>query len=197
MSDTALDLAGRRLASASCQRDLRARIGWICHALRIAAVLWITWNLAFAIFNWSDKARLLQNYQREFSAVDLDMSAARYAAAFAVVMVSLAVGAVVVVCIWRLAGTYLAGRVFTLDAALWLRRTGLAGISAVIVSVLMRIVMASILVGQFLPISPSYGYYIYLLPQDLLHAIFAVFVFALAHIFKAAAEMAEDQAQIV
>jgi hypothetical protein len=27
--------------------------------------------------------------------------------------------------------------------------------------------------------------------------IFAVFVFALAHIFKAAAEMAEDQAQIV
>jgi len=52
-------------------------------------------------------------------------------------------------------GTYLAGRVFTRDAAY------------------------------------------YLLPQDLLHAIFAVFVFALAHIFKAAAEMAEDQAQIV
>ena len=196
MSDTALHLAGRRLASASCQRDLRARIGWICHALRIAAVLWITWELAFIIFNWSDKARLLQNYQRLFS-VDLDVSAARYAAAFAAIMVSLAVGAVVVVCIWRLAGTYLAGRVFTLDAALWLRRTGLAGISAVIVSVLMRIVMASILVGQFVPISPSYGYYIYLLPQDLLHAIFAVFVFALAHIFKAAAEMAEDQAQIV
>jgi len=158
-------------------------------------VLWITWNLAFAIFNWSDKARLLQNYQREFSAVDLDMSAARYAAAFAAIMVSLAVGAVVVVCIWRLAGTYLAGRVFTLDAALWLRRTGLAGISAVIVSVLVRVVIASILVGQFVPIS-SRGYY-YLLPQDLLHAIFAVFVFALAHIFKAAAEMAEDQAQIV
>ena len=94
-------------------------------------------------------------------------------------------------------GTYLAGRVFTRDAALWLRRTGLAGISAVIVSVLVRVVIASILVGQFVPISPSYGYYIYLLPQDLLHAIFAVFVFALAHIFKAAAEMAEDQAQIV
>ena len=92
-------------------------------------------------------------------------------------------------------GTYLAGRVFTRDAALWLRRTGLAGISAVIVSVLVRVVIASILVGRLVPISPR-GYY-YLLPQDLLHAIFAVFVFALAHIFKAAAEMAEDQAQIV
>ena len=195
MSDTALHLAGRRLASASCQRDLRARIGWICHALRIAAVLWITWNLAFVVYYWSDKAQILQNYGLAFSADLGDVSAARYAAAFAAVMVSIAVGAVVVVCIWRLAGTYLAGRVFTLDAALWLRRTGLAGISAVIVSVLVRVVVASILVGRFVPISAR-GYY-YLLPQDLLHAIFAVFVFALAHIFKAAAEMAEDQAQIV
>ena len=110
-------------------------------------------------------------------------------------MVGLAVAAVVVVCIWRLAGTYLEGRIFTVDAALWLRRTGLAGISAVIVSVFMRIVTASILVGWFVPISPR-GYY-YLLPQDLLHMIFAVFVFALAHIFKAAAEMAQEQAQIV
>jgi hypothetical protein len=59
----------------------------------------------------------------------------------------------------------------------------------------MRVVIASILVGQFVPISPR-GYY-YLLPQDLLNVIFAVFVFALAHIFKAAAEMAQDQAEII
>src|SRR5262249_5295315 len=90
MSDTALHLADPRLASASCQRNLRTRIGWICHALRIAAVLWITWNLALVIFYWSDKARILQNYGRLFS-VDLgDVSPARYAAAFAPVMVSLA-----------------------------------------------------------------------------------------------------------
>jgi hypothetical protein len=195
MSDTALHCGDPRLAFASSQRDLSHRIGWICHALRIAAVLWITWELAFVIFRWSDKAQLLQNYQFLFSADLGDVSAARYAAAFAALMVSLAVGAVVVVCIWRLAGTYLAGHVFTIDAALWLRRTGLAGISAVIVSVLMRVVIASILVGQFVPISPR-GYY-YLLPQDLLHAIFAVFVFALAHIFKVAAEMAQDQAEII
>ena len=195
MSDTALHLADPRLASASYRRDLRARIGWICHALRIAAILWITWLLGFVVYYWSDKAQMLKNYERIFS-VDLgDVSAARYAAAFAAVMVSLAAGAIVVVCIWRLATTYLAGRVFTVDAALWLRRTGFAAISATIVDVLMRVVAASILVGQFVPISPR-GYY-YLLPQDLLHMIFAVFVFALAHIFKAAAEMAQEQAQIV
>jgi hypothetical protein len=195
MSDAAIHHGDPSLGFASGQTDLRARIGWICHALRIAAVLWITWSLTFVVYYWSDKAQVLRNYGQLFSADLGDVSAARYAAAFSAVMVGLAVGAVVVVCIWRLAGTYLEGRIFTVDAALWLRRTGLAGISAVIVSVLMRIVTASILVGRFVPISPR-GYY-YLLPQDLLHMIFAVFVFALAHIFKAAAEMAEDQAQIV
>jgi hypothetical protein len=195
MSDAAIHHSDPSLGFASGQTDLRARIGWICHALRIAAVLWITWSLTFVVYYWSDKAQVLRNYGQLFSADLGDVSAARYAAAFSAVMVGLAVGAVVVVCIWRLAGTYLEGRIFTVDAALWLRRTGLAGISAVIVSVLMRIVTASILVGRFVPISPR-GYY-YLLPQDLLHMIFAVFVFALAHIFKAAAEMAEDQAQIV
>ena len=195
MSDAAIHHGDPSLGFASGQTDLRARIGWICHALRIAAVLWITWSLTFVVYYWSDKAQVLRNYGQLFSADLSDVSAARYAAAFSAVMVGLAVAAVVVVCIWRLAGTYLEGRIFTVDAALWLRRTGLAGISAVIVSVLMRILTASILVGRFVPISPR-GYY-YLLPQDLLHMIFAVFVFALAHIFKAAAEMAQDQAQIV
>ena len=102
MSDAAIHNGDPSLGFASRQSDRRARIGWICHALRIAAVLWITWNLALVIFYWSDKAQILQNYGRLFS-VDLgDVSAARYAAAFAAVMVSLAVGAVVVVCIWRL-----------------------------------------------------------------------------------------------
>src|SRR5262249_51563161 len=195
MADTAIDRNDPRFAAASGQPDLRGRIGWICHALRIAAVLWIVWNLAFVIYYWSEKTQILENYGRLFSADLGDVSAARYAAAFAAVMISLAVAAVVVVCIWRLFGTYLAGRIFTVDAALCLRRTGLAGMSAVIVDVLIRVVVASILVGRFVPISPR-GYY-YLLPQDLLHTIFAVFVFALAYIFKAAAEMADDQAQIV
>jgi len=195
MSDTAIHHGAPLPAATSGDPSLPERIAWTCHALRIAGVLWITWLVVFVVYYWSDKAQILKNYGQLFS-LDLgDVSAARYAAAFAAVMVSLLVGGAVVVCIWRLAGTYLAGRVFTVDAALWLRRTGLAGISAVIVSVLMRVVTASILVGQFLPISPR-GYY-YLLPQDLLHVIFTGFLFALAHIFKAAAEMAEDQAQIV
>ena len=196
MSDTAIDRRDPRFASAAGQPDLRARIGWICHALRIAALLWIAWVLVVSVIYWSDKTQILKTYGMLFAVNLSDVSAARYAAAFVAVMISVAAAVAVAVCIWRLAGTYLSGRVFTVDAALWLRRTGLAGITSVVVTVLARAVAASILVGQFVPI-PASGYYYYALPQDLLHAIFAVFVFALAYVFKAAAEMAEDQAQIV
>ena len=173
---------------------LRARIAWICQALRLAAVIWVVWDLVFVVLHWSDKAAVLQSYERVFSST-LTVSTARYAVAFAVVMVSMAVIFVIAFCIWRLAGTYLAGRVFTVDAALWLRRGGIAGLAGIIISVIARVVVASILTGRWVPMSPL-GFF-YILPQDVLHLTFVIFVLALAHIFKAAAEMADDQAQIV
>ena len=173
---------------------LRARIAWICQALRLAAVIWVVWELVFVVIHWSDKAAVVQNYERVFSTT-LTVSTARYAVAFGAVMVSMAVVFVIAFCLWRLAGTYLAGRVFTVDAALWLRRTAIAGLAGVIVSVIARIVVASILTDRWVPMSPL-GFF-YIVPQDVLHLIFVIFVLALAHIFKAAAEMADDQAQIV
>ena len=35
---------------------LRARIAWICQALRLAAVIWIVWEFVFVVIHWSDKA---------------------------------------------------------------------------------------------------------------------------------------------
>jgi hypothetical protein len=182
-------------AAAPGPSDLRARIGWICHALRIAAVLWIGWAVAILLIVWSDKSRVTQGWGQLFSRDLSGVSNARYAAAFAIAVVSVAVAAVVAACLWRLSSTYLAGRVFTVDAALWLRRTGTAGFAAIAVDVSARIAVASILTAQFLPTSTR-GFF-YLMPQDVLHLIFALFVFALAYIFKAAAELADDHAQIV
>jgi len=194
MSEAVIHAETPPLATLALRADLRARIGWICHALRIAAVLWIGWAVVSTLVSWSDKARILEAYGFWFSADFTGVSDARYAAAVVAVLLSLAAGVPVVICIWRLAGTYLAGRVFTVDAALWLRRAGIAGVAAIVVSVLARAVIASIIAGQPVLIPPRGSF---VLPQDLLHLIFAVFVLALAHIFKAAAEMAEDHAQIV
>ena len=182
------------LPTFATRSDLRARIGWICHGLRIAAVVWIGWVLVMELVYWSNKAAILKAYGQWMS-LDLgDVSNVRYATTFALVLVAWAAGLAVVVCIWRLVDTYLAGRVFTVDAAVWLRRIGIAGIVAVVIDVAVRFLVAVILTGQLVPV-PSRG--LFVLPQDLLHLIFAVFVLAFAHIFKAAAEMAEDHAQIV
>jgi hypothetical protein len=194
MSDAVFHVETPPLATSPLRAGLRARIGWICHALRIAAVLWIGWMVMWTLVSWSDKARILESYGFWFSADFTHVSDARYAAAFVVVLLSLAASVPVVICIWRLVGTYLAGRVFTVDAALWLRRTGIAGVAAILISIPARAVVASIIAGQPVLFPPRGSF---VLPQDLLHLIFAVFVLALAHIFKAAAEMADDHAQIV
>jgi hypothetical protein len=193
MSEAASHRAPPFIAT-SLRATLRARIAWICQALRIAAVVWLIWELVFVVIHWSDKVQILQNYERLF-ATNLVVSTPRYAVAFAVVMLSIAAAVPIAFCIWRLAGTYLAGHVFTVDAALWLRRTGIAGLAGLAVSVVARVAVASILTGQWVPMSPL-GFY-YILPMDVLHLTFGIFVLALAHIFKAAAEMADDQAQIV
>jgi Protein of unknown function (DUF2975) len=185
---------GSRLMGSAARPDLRGRIGWICHGVRFAALLWIAWILVVVVITWSDRAPVLQAYGQWLGMDLTGVSASRYATAFGLVLADLAVAAAVAFCIWRLFGTYLSGRVFTIDAALWLRRTGAAAIAAVIIDVLLRFLIMSLLAGQFIFV-PARGFL--LLPQDLLHLIFGLFLLALAHIFKAAAEMAEDHAQIV
>jgi len=190
MSEAVAHLETPPLASST----LRARIAWICHALRIGAVVWIGWGVVWTLVSWSDKTRTLKSYGFWFSADFTGLSDARYAAAVVAVIFSLAATVPVVICIWRLAGTYLAGRVFSVDAALWLRRTGIAALAAIVVNIIARVVVANIIAGYPILIPPRGSFVV---PQDLLHLIFAVFVLALAHIFKAAAEMADDHAQIV
>ena len=190
MSEAVAHLETPPLASST----LRARIAWICHALRIGAVVWIGWGVVWTLVSWSDKTRTLKSYGFWFSADFTGVSDARYTAAVVVVLLSLSAGVPVVICIWRLAGTYLAGRVFSVDAALWLRRTGIAALAAIVVNIIARVVVANIIAGYPILIPPRGSFVV---PQDLLHLIFAVFVLALAHIFKAAAEMADDHAQIV
>src|SRR5262249_46182194 len=128
--------------------NLRARIGWICHGIRIAAAAWLGWMVVMTLISWSDKAAILEAYGHWFSADFSMVSNARYAVAFGVVLVTLLTAVPVAVCIWQLAGTYLAGRVFTVDAAVWLRRAGIFGVAAIIFSILARAVVASIIAGQ-------------------------------------------------
>jgi hypothetical protein len=183
-----------RLGASPVRADLRGRIGWICQAIRIAALVWIAWIVVVMIMFWSDRATMLANYGR-FLGLDLSaVSPVRYAFGFAFALIDCVVVAGVAFCLWQLATTYLAGRVFTVDAALWLRRTGLGAMAAVIVDVICRVAISGIFTGR-LVLGPAQG--LFITPEDLLYLIVALFLFSLAYVFKAAAELADDHAQIV
>ncbi|MGO9005031.1 MAG: DUF2975 domain-containing protein [Beijerinckiaceae bacterium] len=176
------------------QSKLRRKIGWLCHAIRILAVAWIAWVLVTIIQSWGDRAHVINLYGRFFHADLSDMSQSQYLGAFALLLLVWSIAATMVAALWRLFGTYLAGRIFTIESAVWLRRVGVLGALAVILDILARPALSMILTSH---IETGHWGALFVMPQDVLNIIFAAFVFSLAYIFKAAAELADDHSQIV
>lgn len=173
---------------------LLRKIGWLCHAIRILAAIWVLWAGVLLVQQWADRAHVADLYGRFFHADLGAMSQVQYLGAAGLVFVDWAVAALMVAALWRLFRAYLAGHVFTVDAAVWLRRVGSLGLLATAIDILTRPLVALIFLGH---LDTGHWGAFFLAPRDMLHVIFAVFVLSLAHIFKAAAELADDHAQIV
>jgi hypothetical protein len=106
---------------------LPARIAWLCHLTRAAAVGWAVWVLIAAVWTWSDPAKIASILGHYLNADLGVISPSEFAWACGVNIAAWIADAAVAYCIWRLFGTYLGGRIFTGDAALWLQRLGVAG----------------------------------------------------------------------
>jgi len=184
----------------AAQSALRARIGWVCHLLRIAAVLWSGWVLLSMILSWylSDYVKLMENFG---SALGTDLSGfsnAQVHVFFAGWLCLWPTSAAVAYCVWRLSETFLRERIFTVDAAVWMRRIGIAGLVSVLTSIVWRRVALFILTGHaHVPVTTLLLSSQPVTPPDLLAALFSLFPIALGHIFKTAAEIAADHARIV
>jgi len=179
------------------QVALRARIGWLCHLIRIAALANALWILASIAWYWSDSAAILQAYSRLLKADVSGVSTVQYAIALAGNLGFWSLQAAVSYCIWRQFGTYLQGRIFTVAAATWMHRVGVAGLGALLFGLVWRHLIIIILAFHVpLPMStllagPWAGTF------DLLQAVFCLTVIGLAQIYNAAAEMVDDHAQII
>jgi hypothetical protein len=176
---------------------LRAQIGWLCHLIRAAAAARAIWLLVVLAWYWSDSAAIVQGFGR-FLKVDLSgISTAQYALAVAGNLAAWALQAAISFCIWCQFGTYLRGRIFTADAALWMRRVGIAGLAALLFGLVWRHLIVVVMAFHLhLPLrtllaAPWAG------PFDVLQALFCFAVIALAWIYEAAAQMADENAQIV
>jgi len=174
---------------------LRARIGRLCEIVRWGAVAYAAWVFYGVASYWSDPPRVARHWSAWLH-VDLPAPLPWQQAAGFLVHFTLWL-AVAAAChaVWRLFSSYLRGAVFTPDAALWLRRVGVFGLIAQAGDMVARPVVSMILAAT-LP-DGARAVSVFAQPSDLLNVTFLLGFLALAHVFKAAAEIADDHAQFV
>lgn len=185
------------VSNALAQEALRERIAWLCHLTRAVAAGWAIWILIAAMRGWSDPAKITKMLGTYLNADLGTVTSWQIAAGFVVQIAAWIPGAAISYCVWRLFGGYLHGRIFTADAALWVERIGIAGLTTVAVGIVARRIEWLILTSHS---DLSLGTRLltqFLVPGDLLGVLFSLFVLAVGHVFKTAVEIADDNAGIV
>src|SRR5262249_25971879 len=112
----------------------------------------------------------------------------------AIILLDLGIAWLPVLFIWRLFGHYLRGDIFSLAAVSEMWRCGWAGVAAIIADLIARPLLAYALTQH---LSESERLHFWTNPSDLLYLLTALFIVALAHIFRAGVEIADDNRQIV
>lgn len=177
------------------QDALRARIALMCHAVRwltLGYVLFVAWGL---YDHWSDPARVQQVFLG-FYKLDIAGAAAwQWRAAEAAAAADWLVLAILCWQVWRLFGHYLAGDIFTAASAALLQRIGALGLVTVAFDFLMRPVTV-MLMGAHLA-DRSAARHAFVRTEDVLYVVISLVFVALGVIYRAAAEIADENAQIV
>jgi hypothetical protein len=176
---------------------LRRRIGWICQATRFSAVIFALWLLYGLAAYWSDVAAIDAHHGHMLNKDLSQIEPWQQASAFAVQFVIWLLAAYACYSAWRLFTLYLDGRIFVLDSALWLRRTALFGIVAQSLDIATRPLLSVLLTLHFPAGQKLRILSVYLIPNDLALLLLLFGLLATAHIQKTAAEIADENAQIV
>src|SRR5262245_20239547 len=174
--------------------ELRRRVAPLCHAIRLSALVWIIWASATAFSVFGSKVRVAEHFGRFLHADLTRLPNWGYVMALAIILVDLAIAWIIVLFIWRLFGHYLRGEIFSLSAVEEMWRAGWTGVVAVVTDILFRPLVAYVLTQH---LSESQLHHFWTRPDDLLHLLLALFIVALAHIFRAGVEIADDNRQIV
>ena len=175
-------------------RALTRRIALLCHAIRWSALLWAVWATAMTLTVFASPDRVAEHYGR-FLKVDLtSLPTSGYGLALMVIVVDLGLGWLVVVFIWRLFGHYLRADIFSHAAVDEMWRCGWAGVAAVVGDIIARPALAYALTQH---LSSGHRHHFWTAPDDVLHLMLALFVVALALIFRTGVEIADDNRQII
>lgn len=177
------------------QQVLRTQIGGLCQFVRFSALAYAAWMLFTITSLWLDAPRVAAHYGHWLT---VDLSGITGWQRLAGFGIHFSIWLLVAACVysaWRLFSGFIAGRIFTLDAAIWLRRTALLGLAAQIADVLTRPLVTGI-TTLHLPKGARHlaiGFN----QVDLVLLMFLAALVALAHIFKTAAAIAADNEGII
>lgn len=177
------------------QAALRAKIALVCHAVRwltLVYLLVVAWGL---YDHWSDAARV-QRFFLAFYKLDISGAAAwQWRAAQALAALDWLVLAILCWNVWRLFGRYLAGEIFTAGSAGLLQRIGILGLVTVAVDFVLRPVTVW-LMGAHLA-DQGAARHAFVRTEDLLYVVISLVFVALGVIYRSAAEIADENAQII
>ena len=173
---------------------LHRRVAPLCHVIRWCAVAWGLWATVIVFMVFAVPDRVAENYGRALN-VDLgQLPTSGYVLALAIIVLDLALAWLVVFFVWRLFGHYLKGDIFSHAAVAEMWRGGWAGVAVVAFDLVARPLIAYVLTQH---LAESQRLHFWTSPDDLLHLMLALFIVALARIFRAGVEIADDNRQIV
>jgi len=185
------------VSNALAHEALREKIAWLCHLTRAVAAGWAIWMLITVVRVWSDPAKITRMLGSYLNADLGAVTSWQIALGFMTQIAAWIPGAAISYCVWRLFGGYLHGRIFTADAATWVERVGIAGLTTVAVGIVARRLEWLILTSHSDLSLSTRLLTQFLVPGDLLGVLFSLFVLAVGHVFKTAVEIADDNAGIV
>jgi Protein of unknown function (DUF2975) len=174
--------------------ELRRRVAPLCHAIRLSALAWIIWASVGTLSVFGSPARVAEHFGRVLNVDLTNLPTSGYAMALTIILVDLAIAWLIVVFIWRLFGHYLKGEIFSLAAVQDLGRAGWTGVAAVVADIVARPLIAYALTQH---LGESQRHHFWTNPNDLLHLLLALFIVALAHIFRVGVAIADENRQIV
>jgi hypothetical protein len=177
--------------------DLRRKIGWLCHAVRYAALGYALWLLYALVAYWTNVEKIGKGYGRLLDRDLSGMAGWQPALALGVHLVIWSVAAFACFSAWRLFTGFLAGRIFTADAARQLRRVALFGAVSVLLDIATRPLISVILTLHFPAGQQMRVVSLFFRPEDLVLLLLLFALLALAHVQKTAAEIAGEHAQFV
>lgn len=175
--------------------SLRQRIGWLCHALRVAALGYCLWTLYTIVRFWSDEALVVSRFGKPLGVDVVGVTGLQRLGAFSVSFLIWTLLAAACFSAWRLFSIYLDGRIFTPDSTAWLRRLALFGLVAALVDIATRPLTSLILTAH--KDAGQHVVSVFFRPEDLSTLLLLATLLSLAHIQKTATDIADENAQIV